>query len=75
MLIVIGDKDNLTPAYACKTMKIGGPAEAAIRMRILPGVGHNFDADWLPTYDRKATLRAYAETFRYLERVADLLAR
>ena len=66
LLIVIGEKDRQTPAYACKRMEVAGPAAEAFRLLVFPGVGHNFDAPWLPTHDVSATQRAYSETFRFL---------
>ena len=68
LLIVIGDKDRQTPAYACKQMEVTGPAVEALRINVLPNVGHNFDATWLPTYDYAATQQAYSEIFQFLDR-------
>ena len=69
LLIVIGEDDRQTPAYACRRMAVTGPAAHAFRLIVFPDIGHNFDATWLPTYNRSATEQAYSETFRFLNRV------
>ena len=68
LLIVNGDKDQVNPAKHCRALRRRAKTTEEFRLLTFPGVGHNFDVAWLPTFDEKATSFSYARVREFLKR-------
>ncbi|HEY1942111.1 MAG TPA: dienelactone hydrolase family protein [Roseiarcus sp.] len=75
-LIVVGAKDEVTPAADCEALAKAQPPAAAVSLVVLPGAAHGFDMPdfaggkrvlgmWL-AYDRDASRRALNELRKFL---------
>ena len=59
VLVLIGAQDRLNSTAACRDMQARSDPESGLKLHIIAGAGHNFDAFWERNFDRSATDGAY----------------